>query len=145
MSIPDAWWDVKVVRSVCDKCHLITKIWYLQIKLKNYTSPPPACQFRTPDTSVGFNHAKHWGRAINPLSAMVAKCHHIIVSFKVLARGRFIGICISWVKCVSESSLGQRVPLWLVDVPFSRHPPIIASQGQLALKGFISGSNSRIS
>ena len=50
---------------------------------------------------------------INPLSAMVAIWHRIIVRFKVLAHKRFIGSGIFWMKCVTGRLAGAKsVYLW---------------------------------
>ena len=69
----------------------------------------------------------------NPLSAMVAIWHYIIVSFQVLAQKGFIRTWIFWVICICEMfTLAMRV-FGLVDV--GQHPPILASQEQLACRG----------
>jgi hypothetical protein len=53
---------------------------------------------------------------VNPLSAMVAIWHHIIVSLQVLAQKGFIEMLIYLRKCI-RGSLGQRVvDVGLVDV-----------------------------
>ena len=59
-----------------------------------------------------------WARKLllNPLSAMVAIWHHIMVQFKILAQKGFIGTWIFWIKCISERLTGAKSVFSLVDV-----------------------------
>ena len=45
---------------------------------------------------------------VDPLSAMVAIWHDVIVSFNVLAQKEFIGTWISWVICIREKLTGVK-------------------------------------
>ena len=84
-------------------------------------------------------------RRLNPLSAMVAIWHHIIVSYQVFCTERvhwnldFLGDMHHWEvhwgkECLSIG--GCRLNgLRGTSSPFCRHPPIIASQEKLAPKG----------
>ena len=75
----------------------------------------------------------------NPLSATVAIWNHIVVIFNVLAQKGFIGTWdISRVNIPDEKCLlmgGCRMyGLQGMSSPYMRHPPILASQEQLALR-----------
>jgi hypothetical protein len=87
----------------------------------------------------------HGTDMVNSLSAMVTLWHPIIVGLKVLAQKGLISTLISWVKCSSYVITMAKGVFWWVDVgtfvlegtssPYVRHPPILASQEQLALQG----------
>jgi hypothetical protein len=88
---------------------------------------------------------KRRGDSINPLSAIVAIWRHIIVSFQVFGTERvhwnldFLGETHQWEvhwgkECLSIG--GCRLNgLRGTSSPFCWHPPILASQEQLALRG----------
>jgi hypothetical protein len=63
--------------------------------------------------------------------------HQIRVSFQVFAQKGFIGTWIFWLKCISEMFTVSNSVFWLTSSPFCQHPPILASQEHLALRGLI--------